>query len=410
MPYVPFKNREDHKLAQPASHIVVGRRGVGKSTLLIRAMELLENSHSTCAALDMQAYTELSGDALVREVLHDLAGSIKKAAANAARIQGVNLSTDGLDSFVSQILDTEFDLARAPAVLRRAVATITQETGESLFVFLDDFHVVDFAEQANLLHIINGSLKGANGWLKVAGLRSLLNHYDPAGRRGLQVPGDAQEVSLDLTLENPSAAEEHLRDIIQSFLGAVGYSDLSQAMPVAAFKRLVWANAGVPRDALQMFARAIEHARRNQHVAVTVSDVNVAIGEFGQRKLDDVLDDARNEQGVLRSLIEYLIHFCLDERQTNAFLVRAEQGSDLRLIQVLSDLRLVHLIHQSITPDRAGERYEAFILDYCLFTGFRRRRNIAEMRPQEREQFNASELRKLPKLPGGFSDELHAHA
>ncbi len=34
VPYVPFQKREDHQLAQPASHIVRGRRGVGKSTLI----------------------------------------------------------------------------------------------------------------------------------------------------------------------------------------------------------------------------------------------------------------------------------------------------------------------------------------------------------------------------------------
>jgi hypothetical protein len=36
VPDVPFQNQEDHKLAQAASHVVVGRRGVGKSTLIRR--------------------------------------------------------------------------------------------------------------------------------------------------------------------------------------------------------------------------------------------------------------------------------------------------------------------------------------------------------------------------------------
>jgi hypothetical protein len=56
----------------------------------------------------------------------------------------------------------------------------------------------------------------------VAGLSSLLNYYSPETREGLQVPGDAQFISLDLTLENPEAAETHLRAILTSFLNAVG--------------------------------------------------------------------------------------------------------------------------------------------------------------------------------------------
>jgi histone H3/H4 len=51
---------------------------------------------------------------------------------------------------------------------------------------------------------------------------------------------------------------------------------------------LAWATAGVPRDFLQMFARAVEHARRNKRAVVTLSDVNVAIGEFGQGKMDEL--------------------------------------------------------------------------------------------------------------------------
>jgi hypothetical protein len=43
------------------------------------------------------------------------------------------------------------------------------------------------------------------------------------------------------------------------------------------------------------------------------------------------------------------------------------------------------------------------ILDYSLFTGFRRRPNIKEMVPKEDHfQFKASELRRLPKVFDGF--------
>jgi Cdc6-like AAA superfamily ATPase len=105
---------------------------------------------------------------------------------------------------------------------------------------------------------------------------------------------------LDLTLENPEAADRHLRAILESFLKAVGYPLSGAVIPEPAFRRLVWATAGVPRDFLQMFARAIEHAQRNRHTTVTLSDVNMAIGEFGQQKMDDLLRDARNEAGTLK--------------------------------------------------------------------------------------------------------------
>jgi hypothetical protein len=225
--------------------------------------------------------------------------------------------------------------------------------------------------------------------------------YSQKSRQGLQVPGDAQYISLDLTLENPEAAERHLKAILDGFLSAVGYTVSRTVIPDSAFRRLVWANAGVPRDFLQMFGRSLEHAQRNRRSTVTLSDVNIAIGEFGQQKMDDLEQDARNEAGVLRGALGQIEALCLDDKKVNAFLVRTEDSRERQIVQVLSDLRMLHLIHQSITPHRAGERFEAYILDYSLFTGFRRRPNIAEMLPKE-PQFKASELRALPRIQAGF--------
>jgi hypothetical protein len=41
-------------------------------------------------------------------------------------------------------------------------------------------------------------------------------------------------------------------------------------------------------------------------------------------------------------------------------------------------------------------------LDYSLFTGFRQRRNIEQMLPEDGKQFKAKQLRKIPILPQGF--------
>ncbi|MBJ9967277.1 ATP-binding protein [Burkholderia seminalis] len=401
VPYVPFQKREDHQLAQPASHIVRGRRGVGKSTLIRRAAELLSETPSIVAILDMQTYSTLSGDDLIREVLYDMCTSMASAAQDVGFRTHVAIDAQPLMSIAENISSGATSVDRAPVAIKRVLAQLTKAAKGNAFLFLDDFHLIDHECQPRLLHTLNASLKGANGWLKVAGLSSLLNVYSPSDRKGLQVPGDAQYVSLDLTLENPEAAQAHLRAILEGFLNAVGYGLGSSVIPEAAFRRLAWANAGVPRDFLQMFGRSLEHASRNRHVTVTLSDVNIAIGEFGQQKMDDLQRDARNEAGVLRNALSRLESLCLDDSKINAFLVRSDDSNERVIVQVLSDLRMVHLIHQSITPGKAGERFEAFILDYSIFTGFRRRPNVKEMIPKEL-QFKASELRALPKVPDGF--------
>ena len=401
VPYVPFRNQEDHQLAQPASHVVVGRRGVGKSTLLLRAIELLKQSAAIVAVVDVQAFSSLTGDELYREILQDVLISLIEDVGRVARLRNFEIDTSGLSQIAADLAAKQLSPAAAIPRIRRELRVITTATKSSAYLFLDDFHLISWDLQPKLLHLLHGAFKGADGWIKVAGIRTLLNYYSPESREGLEVPGDAQIVSLDLTLENPEAAESHLRVILEGFLRAVGYSSTTAVLPDNAFRRLAWATAGVPRDFLQMFARAVEHARRNKHAAVTLSDVNVAIGEFGQRKMDDLGQDARNAEGELRHLLSVLEEYCLDEKGTNGFLLFSEESRERRLIHILNDLRLVHLVNPSITPDRAGEKYEAYILDYSRFTGFRRRQNILEVMPED-GQFKAAELRRLPKVTSEF--------
>ncbi len=403
VPYVPFQKREDHQLAQPASHIVRGRRGVGKSTLIRRATELLAASTSVMCVLDMQAYSSLSGDDLVREFMHDTCVALALSGSAIAKRLCIPWDSDELTGISQRILTGEIPTAKIPITINRALKMLTNTISSNAFVFLDDFHLIDLESQPALLHLLNGALKGANGWIKVAGLSSLLNVYSPNTKHGLQVPGDAQFISLDLTLVNPEAAETHLRAIMDGFFAAVGYTQSRSIIPDAVFRRLAWANAGVPRDFLQMLGNSLEHAQRNRRSSITLSDVNMAIGEYGQRKIDDLQRDARNDEGSLRSMLTKLEALCLEENQVNAFLIRSDKSRERDLVQILSDLRMVHLIHQSITPDKAGERYEAFILDYSLFTGFRRRPNVREMIPKE-SQFKAADLRALPKVSSGFLD------
>jgi len=399
---ISFQNREDLKVIQPATHLIVGRRGVGKSTLIVRAVELLEKAKKVCVVMDMQAYSELAETALYREVLHDFTRKLAESAEEKLPPARQGTLVQKLRSFSEAVLDSEKQISRAQPELNRLLAELTAAAESDVFVFLDDYHVLDEQSQPQLLHIFHGALKGANGWLKVAGLRTRLNAYDPASRKGLQLPGDAQEISLDFTLVDPVTAEGHLRTILQRFLQVVGIGSELQVIHEAPFRRLVWANAGVPRDFLQMFAASLEQARRASRAKVTLTDVNLSIGEFGQQKMDDMERDARNEQNMLKRVKNFLEDFCLEKQKVNGFLIRSEQSPERQAVEVLSDLRLVHLIHQTITPHKAGERYQAYLLDYSLFTGFRRRPSIRELLPSDGRQFKAKELRRIPELPKGF--------
>src|SRR5258708_18100532 len=237
VPYVPFQNREDYQLAQPATHVVVGRRGVGKSTLIRRALEILKSTAAVVAVIDVQAYSTLSKDDLSREILHDVVTALAVDAARVSTLIKKNINTKTLWSIAEQLSSAQIKPNEAVVQIKRSLQDITKLTEDHVYVFLDDYHLIDSDEQPKILHLLHAALKGANGWLKVAGIRSLLNYYSARDRIGLQVPGDAQLIALDLTLENPEAAESHLRAILEGFLKAVGYSAQSDVLPEPAFKK-----------------------------------------------------------------------------------------------------------------------------------------------------------------------------
>lgn len=397
--YVPFQNNEETQAIQPATHLIVGRRGVGKSTLILKAKELLDRSSNLAVILDMQPYGHRQDGEVLVDILADLASQIAREATK--RFPG-GQGEEQLLQFASDLLSGSVRPERASSALRRAVGNLTAARDVDLFVFLDDYHLIDKEKQPVILEAIHGGLKGARGWLKVAGLRSLLWAYDPASKKGLKSPGDAQEIKLDLTLADPAAAERHLENILLNFLNLVGVDRLIHAISKSALKRLVWANAGVPRDFLQMFSRSLEHAKRSGRKRVEVTDTNLAIGEFGQQKMDDLEGDAGNQGRFLNRALGLIEKYCLEMKKINAFLIRSEDSEEYRTVRILGDLRLVHILHQTITPHKAGERYEAYMLDYSLFTGFRRRPNIRLLLPADDKQFKASELRKIPILPRAY--------
>jgi hypothetical protein len=65
------------------------------------------------------------------------------------------------------------------------------------------------------------------------------------------------------------------------------------------------------------------------------------------------------------------------------------------LIQKLAALRLVHILHEGITPHKAGKRFIALMLDYGFYVGIRAARSV-ELIPAEPRALSAKEHRSLP--------------
>jgi hypothetical protein len=396
--FVPFRRKEDMLIVQPANHLVVGRRGVGKSTLILIATKKIRKQGDMPIWLELQPYHRRADSATIIDVLCELIRELLqidlpdelRTAFDQIRERFSNL-TGKFDIEVN-------DLRREVPALRQSLEQLTKKFKRNIFVFLDNLHLLAPSLQPELLDILSSSIHGTNTWLKVAFVKHLGRHYDRARNLGLRATDDAQFIDLDLTLTDPEKARKHLVEILDLFLKLVGITRRVEIIPEQAINRLVWCSAGVVRDFLKLFSDALGYAQEHGHKSIGVQDVNLALGDSAQVKLRELEDETSEETQAIKKVLEQLLTECLDKRHKNAFLVRQlPNQKGYQILQELVGLRLVHLIHPSITPKKAGERYEAYLLDHSFYTGMRRRKEIQEVQIGGSRPKHA-ELRSLPRI------------
>ncbi len=390
--FAPFAGQHDLELVQRANHVIVGRRGVGKSSLILATIQILKRRGDKTSWVDMQRYHRRKDFSAVAEILSEmLQGFESSSPATLADIR------TRLGSLAAR-QDTSEDEVRRE--LPRIVSFVRHQLSKrQWYVFLDDFHLVGPELQPVLLDLLYSVARGSNIWLKVAYVRNLAVIWDPVRQLGLNVPQDAQNVELDRTLADPVAARSHLTAVLDTFVQRCGFKQVGALLNNEARERIVWCSAGVPRDCLSLFSSGLRIAKDHGRRKVGVQEINLAAGELAALKTQQLAAETSGDEDTpILQLLDEIQRFCLDDRHKNAFLIfKQPTNPRYQLFTKLVDLRFVHLLHPSITTDRAGVRYEAYLLDYSFYTGMRRRQNIEELRI-EGSRPKREELRRLPKF------------
>jgi Cdc6-like AAA superfamily ATPase len=395
--YTKSVSNAESQITAAANNIVYGRRGAGKSSLLLYCLRTRESRHLDSAWIDMQTYEKRSDNKaaleILLEILRQLSSLLIRVPAFEAvrqrlvRLKGENEVTD--DSVRALIPD-----------LRQLISNVTQPTS-NIFIFLDDFHLLDLGFQSRLLSFIYAITRGNNVFIKVSAIETLTRTWDPKSRMGLQVPHDAQRINLDYNLTMPDKAEKHIEGILDAHAIYCGLPSVrflctnNRVLP-----RLVWVSAGVPRDALNMFAQAMTKAMTAGRGRVSVTDLNIAASEMISEKDRDLEVDVLSpeEENQLQSVLERVKEFCIKQNRKNAFLVEIRRDSDLlHRIRELVDLRLIHVISEGITVGDAGRKFLALILDYGFYTGIRAAQSV-DLFNKQTTRVAYKDLRKLPIL------------
>ena len=265
--------------------------------------------------------------------------------------------------------------------LNAALRAVLREDLVRLYVYIDDFYLLEIENQPTFLDYVASILRDCNGWLKIASIERLTRTYAPSTKTGLEIPHDAIKIDLDVTLENPAATQRFLEAVLVSYTSAAGIRSLSSIAKPEALARLVLASGGVPRDYLNLVAASLGVARRARERAMEVGreDVAVAAGLSAKGKKRDLEQDVveSNSQQLLR-VIEAVstevkaagyTYFRVDAAKKNT--------AGYELLALLVDLRFAHVVQASLSDQhKIGVRYEAYILDLSEYTDIRLKRGL----------------------------------
>lgn len=370
-------------------HIVYGRRGVGKTALLLEAKRQIERINGLVLWVNMQVLRGLDARraflTLVQRVCEMPAVIHRSRSEKPASVA----LADSINSSAHRLLDqaqiTAQNVASLVPKCQRLIAHLCAESAGDLFIFIDDLHYLEMNEQPIFLDLVHGITRDTSAWIKAAGIRNQCRTFIESPPTGLQSGHDAAEIPLDITLEEPKKARKFLSDVLVTYLSAANVSNRKGFMSNGALDRLVLASAGVPRDFLLLTARSIQITRlRDNARTVGAQDVNEAAGQTGKQKLADLEDDAASSVGQSTTRLAALgviRSFSIDTHHCSFFRIslrdKNQRPDAYRLLQSLTDLRMIHLVKASLSEQHAvGERSEVYMLDLSEYSGSRFKRNL----------------------------------
>jgi hypothetical protein len=391
---IAFVGDARHAIVNDANYVVYGRRGAGKSTLLLYGCVHSKKTNFPFVWISMQQYCGRMDLQVLPQFLYEFVESLSKYeymnATNIANIKGTIAKVELMGNNI-----TINDLRMQMPLIYRELKSFIDHYGK-LNLFIDDLHLLNVQLQPQFLSLLYSLARGRRIYLKMSAIENLTKLYDRINQIGLEIPGDAQSIRLDYNLVDPKLALNHISDIVNAYVEYVGIPSLSALASIKALERLVWVSAGVPRDALYIFGKSISEGKRNGRKKIAITDINMAAAGSMTEKQSAIMADAQDSSNIIGRVLDDIKNFCLHEIRCNAFLIRIDSDNEkYKIIKKICDLRFIHILHPGITPERAGEKYEVYMLDYAFYTGFRKAPSVKEYIKNPAIIPSAKELRKL---------------
>lgn len=433
------------RLTSKQNHVVFGRRGAGKTSLVSSTRE--SNEHID-VYLNLEDYKDITFPNVVIHVLLQLFKLLdeKIVALPLARLRPevrqirkrIGIVTSDLESYIyepdreTQEVNTaqEYE-GRAGLSVSTPYAGGEGETSKSssrqvsrslprekidylrleltkykdlivsiaslfeakpIFLVMDDLYFVVKDTQPELIDYFHRLTKGTNLFLKIATIkhRSKLYRRTSTQYIGVELGHDIFEIDMDYTLDSFEELQGFMRQLLRTAIEQANSNVPVEDMFAGdGFAQLCLASGGVPRDFLSLFVTLANESALTGEAIGKVSVNEVAIANV-KSKMESMKRDSGDEDAILDGCLKGIKRFVYDEKRTNAFLLAKDDldrnDQARQAVRELVDLRLIHLVDQNTSRAPSdGRRYEAYILDVALYDNARPRK-FRQIEPGQRDE------------------------
>jgi len=321
------------KLAARRHHLLTGRRGTGKSTLLHVVRKRLVADGIAVATVDMERFKgrefpdvlieilvalldEISPGIRAKHLLPDLrlrlrvirltrelgqalkdpqsvirrverkAAHDKRAGAGfgaggsykglkASGDLGASASTQSLATSEAEYEELKIERLQqlAPRIAEVLSELVNRSSEQHAIIFIDDYYFVRLQDQPQVLDYLYQVCKGTGVWLKVGGVGSRLRPYAEGNPPvGMQPTQDIDRLALDVTLDDFATAQRFLEDMLDGVLANFKVTSTSLFSDTARNRMVLACGGAVARDYITLTDAALDEAVERMSKAKTYKD------------------------------------------------------------------------------------------------------------------------------------------
>jgi len=246
-----------------------------------------------------------------------------------------------------------------------------------VFLQLDDFYHLKRDVQPQVMDYIHRICKDSPFHFKIATLRhaSILFSDRDGQPIGAQERHDYQSINVDFTFIDFQKTYQQNLNILYAFGDLVDLKskEIDSYFRGEAFKRLVMAGGGVPRDCLSLLLEVLDP---NNLKKIIKDDIRIKSRSNFERRIEELKQDSEAaDEAILINGIYVLRAFCLS-RKTNIMMVSEEmmqQEDGIReLMNRLLDYRIIHSVGTALTHKSTSGTFQAFAIDIGCYAHLRK--------------------------------------